>query len=86
MTTKTKLIYQALLLVGVPIATYVVSRVSFASRDVFSDLDLIIYSQIAIGYFVMLLALDYYRMRSGKLNLVRHWLRGVSMPLLSFSF
>ena len=76
MKTKSKLIYQALLLVGAPIVTYVVSRVSFASRDVPSDLWVIIYSLIAMVYFAIVLAIDYYRQQKGKPNFVHHWLRG----------
>ncbi|OGH81005.1 MAG: hypothetical protein A3I29_02015 [Candidatus Magasanikbacteria bacterium RIFCSPLOWO2_02_FULL_44_11] len=76
MTTQTKLAYQALLLVGVPIVAYLISRVSFANRDVPSDLWVMIYSLIAMVYFAIVLALDYYRTRTGKLNFIRRWLRG----------
>ena len=83
MDTQTKLIYQALLLVGAPIATHIISSINFGKTP--NDLALLIYSPLAMVFFGVLFAIYFIKFKAGKLTKIRLFLKaGVYLSIILF--
>jgi hypothetical protein len=76
MTTKIKIINQTVLLIGSFVMAAVISNLYLTTRDVLSDLNLLIFSQLAIGYFAILSATYFIKIKSVKSSTFQGLLRG----------